>query len=41
MEICMIDYIDKTMSPNLASGKIAMHSEDVYVHTIIWMLSPK
>jgi hypothetical protein len=27
----LIDYIDKTMSPKLASGKIAMYSEDAYV----------
>jgi hypothetical protein len=27
----VIDYIDKTMSPKLASGKIAMYSEDAYV----------
>ncbi len=27
----IIDYIDKTMSPKLASEKIAMYSEDAYV----------
>jgi hypothetical protein len=26
----IIDYIDKRMSPNLASGKIAMYSEAAY-----------
>jgi hypothetical protein len=26
----IIDYIDKTMSLNLASAKIAMYSEDAY-----------
>ena len=26
-----IDYIDRTMSPKLASGTIAMYSEDAYV----------
>jgi hypothetical protein len=26
-----IDYVDKTMSPKLASGNIAMYSEDAYV----------
>ena len=27
----VIDYVDKTMSPKLASGNIAMYSEDAYV----------
>jgi hypothetical protein len=27
----IIDYIDKTMSPKLASGKKAMYWEDAYV----------
>ena len=27
----VINYTDKTMSPKLASGKVAMYSEDAYV----------
>jgi hypothetical protein len=37
----IIDYIDKTISPNLASGKIAMHSEDAYVGSNNMDVSPK
>jgi hypothetical protein len=37
----IIDYIDKTMSPNLASGKIAMHSEEAYVACNNMDISPK
>ncbi|WP_458747491.1 family 16 glycoside hydrolase [Candidatus Nitrosocosmicus sp. T] len=37
----VIDYIDTTMSPKLASGAIAMYSEDAYVKYDNMNVSPK
>lgn len=36
-----IDYIDTEMSPEMASGKIAMYSEDAYVLYNNMDVSPK
>ena len=37
----VIDYIDKTMSPKLASGSVALYSEDAYVLYNNMNVSPK
>jgi hypothetical protein len=37
----VIDYIDRTMSPKLASGSVAMYSEDAYVLYNNMDVSPK
>jgi hypothetical protein len=37
----VIDYIDKSMSPKLASGSVAMYSEDAYVLYNNMNVSPK